>query len=217
MTGKIKLVHSGGNAVSLAVPTSNPSSSEVAFKLPTADGSAGQVLQTDGSGNLSWVSLPATPDPGLQMADQWRVTSNNAATYNTYHLMNGWERVDTAGFGQLGSGMTQSSNIFTFPSTGIYYIQWHCGVLFNAGGTYPTYSFIRTTTSGGTPGTDAARGYITDKNSTTINIIFDVTDTSTHNVAFYFYQASDTSGGDSVRGNTNVNENFVTFLKLGAT
>ena len=51
MTGKIKLVHSGGNAVSLAVPTSNPSSSEVAFKLPTADGSAGQVLQTDGSGN----------------------------------------------------------------------------------------------------------------------------------------------------------------------
>ena len=29
MTGKIKLVHSGGNAVSLAVPTSNPSSSEV--------------------------------------------------------------------------------------------------------------------------------------------------------------------------------------------
>ena len=103
MTGKIKLVHSGGNAVSLAVPTSNPSSSEVAFKLPTADGSAGQVLQTDGSGNLSWVSLPATPDPGLQMADQWRVTSNNAATYNTYHLMNGWERVDTAGFGQLGT------------------------------------------------------------------------------------------------------------------
>ena len=57
MTGKIKLVHSGGNAVSLAVPTSNPSSSEVAFKLPTADGSAGQVLQTDVSQNLSFVTV----------------------------------------------------------------------------------------------------------------------------------------------------------------
>ena len=34
MTGKIKLVHSGGNAVSIAVPTSNPSSSEVELKLP---------------------------------------------------------------------------------------------------------------------------------------------------------------------------------------
>tara|TARA_B100001093_G_scaffold423725_1_gene416715 strand:- start:73 stop:711 length:639 start_codon:yes stop_codon:yes gene_type:complete len=56
MTGKIKLVHSGGNAVSIAVPTSNPSSSEVEFKLPQADGSANQVLKTDGSGNLSFAA-----------------------------------------------------------------------------------------------------------------------------------------------------------------
>ena len=54
MTGKIKLVHAGGNAVSIAVPTSNPSSSEVEFKLPGSDGSANQVLKTDGSGNLSF-------------------------------------------------------------------------------------------------------------------------------------------------------------------
>ena len=38
MTGKIKLVHSGGNAVSLSVPTNNPSSSEVEFKLPSLMG-----------------------------------------------------------------------------------------------------------------------------------------------------------------------------------
>tara|TARA_Y100000996_G_C22536513_1_gene648441 strand:- start:109 stop:750 length:642 start_codon:yes stop_codon:yes gene_type:complete len=54
MTGKIKLVHSGGNAVSIAVPTSNPSSSEVEFKLPQADGTSGQALVTDASGNLSF-------------------------------------------------------------------------------------------------------------------------------------------------------------------
>lgn len=54
MTGKIKLVHSGGNSVSLAVPTSNPSASEVEFKLPQADGSSGQALVTDSSGNLSF-------------------------------------------------------------------------------------------------------------------------------------------------------------------
>ncbi len=60
MTGKIKLVHSGGNAVSLAVPTSNPSSSEVEFKLPQADGSSGQRIVTDGSGNLSFASAGAS-------------------------------------------------------------------------------------------------------------------------------------------------------------
>ena len=54
MTGKIKLVHSGGNSDSIAVPTSNPSSSEVEFKFPGSDGSANQVLKPDGSGNLSF-------------------------------------------------------------------------------------------------------------------------------------------------------------------
>ena len=51
----IKLVHSGGNSVSLTTPTNNPASN-VTFKLPQSDGSSGQVLTTDGNGNLSWVT-----------------------------------------------------------------------------------------------------------------------------------------------------------------
>ena len=51
---KLKLVHSGGNSVSLNPPTSAPTSTEVAFKLPNADGSTGQFMKTDGSGNLSF-------------------------------------------------------------------------------------------------------------------------------------------------------------------
>jgi hypothetical protein len=53
----IKLKHSGGNSVSLNPPTSAPTSSDVAFKLPNADGSAGQFMKTDGSGNLSFATL----------------------------------------------------------------------------------------------------------------------------------------------------------------
>ena len=52
---QIKLKHSGGNSSIIAAPNSNPSS-DVTFRLPNADGSAGQVLQNDGSGNLSWVN-----------------------------------------------------------------------------------------------------------------------------------------------------------------
>jgi len=52
----LKLKHSGGNSVSLNPPSSAPTSSDVAFKLPNADGSAGQVLQTDGSGNLGFIN-----------------------------------------------------------------------------------------------------------------------------------------------------------------
>jgi len=51
---KISLKHSGGNVVSLNSPTNAPGSADVAFKLPNADGSAGQFMKTDGSGNLSF-------------------------------------------------------------------------------------------------------------------------------------------------------------------
>ena len=53
---KISLKHSGGNVVSLNSPTNAPSAADVAFKLPNADGSADQVLKTDGSGNLSFTA-----------------------------------------------------------------------------------------------------------------------------------------------------------------
>ena len=63
----IKLVHSGGNSVSLTTPTSNPASN-VTFKLPQSDGTAGQVLKTDGNGNLSWVTLPTDNNTWVKLA-----------------------------------------------------------------------------------------------------------------------------------------------------
>ena len=49
----IKLVHSGGNSVSLTTPTSNPAANRT-FKLPGADGTANQTMVTDGSGAFSF-------------------------------------------------------------------------------------------------------------------------------------------------------------------
>ena len=52
---KIKLnAPTGGGSVSLEAPSSTASNANVEFKLPNADGSSGQVLKTDGSGNLSF-------------------------------------------------------------------------------------------------------------------------------------------------------------------
>ena len=52
----IKLVHSGGNSVSLTTPTNNPTSN-VTYKLPGVDGSAGDFLKTDGAGNLAFQAI----------------------------------------------------------------------------------------------------------------------------------------------------------------
>ena len=84
----IKLKHSGGNAVSLHPPTSAPTSSDVQFKLPNADGSADQVMKTNGSGQLSFATL--TTGKLLQVVSnstQTRTTaSSNTGTFYTSSL-----------------------------------------------------------------------------------------------------------------------------------
>jgi len=46
-------IYNGGNYVQLSAPVLT---GNVNFRLPAADGTTGQVLQTDGSGNLSWIN-----------------------------------------------------------------------------------------------------------------------------------------------------------------
>ena len=95
---------SGGGSVGLVGPASTTSNAAVQFKLPVADGSAGQVLQTDGSGNLSWVT------PGITEAVQWRVNAQSTLGDGGDILTSGWERCDTGiNTGKLGTGMSQSS------------------------------------------------------------------------------------------------------------
>ena len=51
---------SGGGTTSLKAPSSTTSNADVVLKLPVADGSSGQVLKTDGSGQLSFTSNAGT-------------------------------------------------------------------------------------------------------------------------------------------------------------
>ena len=58
------------------------------------------------------------------MADHWRITSNFTGDSNP--ISSNWERHDTSPMrtGNLGTGLTESSGEFTFPSTGWYYVYW---------------------------------------------------------------------------------------------
>ena len=53
---ELNFTHSNGNKVKLTTP--DTLAANRTFKLPGADGTAGQVLMTDGNGNLSFVDLP---------------------------------------------------------------------------------------------------------------------------------------------------------------
>jgi len=84
---KISLKHSGGNVVSLNSPTNAPGSADVAFKLPNADGSDGQALVTDGSGNLSFGNVAGGSGRNLiingAMQVAQRGTSSTSVGYQT--------------------------------------------------------------------------------------------------------------------------------------
>ena len=111
----IKLVHSGGNSVSLTTPTSNPSSN-ITFKLHQADGTAGQVLQTDGNGNLTFV------DPPFSVYDKWVGSTTPTGNQNPF---TDWVRHNASKSPLLGTGMSHSSGIFTFPKTGVYLVRFN--------------------------------------------------------------------------------------------
>ena len=111
----IKLVHSGGNSVSLTTPTSNPSSN-ITFKLPQADGTANQSLVTDGSGALSF----ATPSP--YQFSSWYVTSDYQPTAADVTIKN-WAESNADGYERLGTAPTYNNGVFTMPSTGYWRVQ----------------------------------------------------------------------------------------------
>ena len=78
------------------------------FTLPQTDGSANQVIKTNGSGTLSFGA------GGISMMDNWRI--NTGFVGSTQDLTSNWERNDS-NFSKIGTGMTESSGIFTFPET----------------------------------------------------------------------------------------------------
>ena len=212
---ELNFTHSNGNKVKLTTP--DTLAANKTFKLPGADGTAGQFLKTDGSGALSFAT--PTDTTGLAMADQWRRT----ATLNTNGAENfittDWARVSGGGLGTLGTGMSESGGIFTFPSTGIYLVTWQ--------------AYAETST---TSGVNAVNIYITTDNNTYVNrasslfsmeydysgyiygnghvsAMMDVTDTSQVKVKFRVYS----SGNVAWDIHSSTNRNCATFLRLGNT
>ena len=71
----IKLNAQSGGSVALDAPTQTTSSADLTFKLPVADGSANQLMKTDGSGNLGW----ATDQGGKLLQFKYQVKTDGAS------------------------------------------------------------------------------------------------------------------------------------------
>ena len=202
MTAKIKLNSaSGGGSFSLQAPSS--SSNNRVITLPDiADG----TLLTSSSG------------VGITMADQWRITSTFQVTSNAYVTTN-WERNDTAGYAKIGTGMSESSGVFSFPETGIYLVGINLtgnadggGFNYIAGSIYTTLNNSSYTQSASTyESTDASNRHW----ATATEFLFDVTDVS--NCKVKFFVSSSSSQKAYVYGDGSLNTTFAHFTRLGDT
>ena len=205
----------GANAVTGAKLNNDVISAQTALTSEPAD--TDEFLVSD-AGTLKRIDYSLIKGGGITEADQWRLTAGFAPNSNsTVFITSNLERADTDGAGYIGTGMSQSSGIFTFPSTGYYLITAFGVVQGDA-----QYMVLEThTTTDNSTYNLAARawswGTSTDSYHTSSHcFLFDVTNTSTHKVKFGGYREGSSShvnfNGDTSQSLTSFN-----FLRLGDT
>ena len=210
---ELNFTHSNGNKVKLTTP--DTLAANKTFKLPGADGSSNQAMVTNGSGALLFASL------GVTMADQWMLTSSFSPGGAVSIVTSGWGRVSRAGYGSIGSAMTQSSGVFTYPQTGIYFVEYTAQLISTSAQRYLGQRIQTTHNNSSYSHATDVLTHIGITNSfgayaqATSSVIQDVQDVTQDKVRFCvsaFTPSDTTLQGDSSRAATHV-----TFIRLGDT
>lgn len=151
---------------------------------------------------------------GIEEFDQFMLTANHTGTDITSNL----SRVALTGAGApLGNGMTESSGVFSFPTTGKYLIilaarfsidgSDNCDVVMNVTLNNSSYTTVAIAT-------DGQNGSGTKEGSGSTFYFLDVTDVSQVKVKF---AASSLGGSSAVSGNASQVVTSFTFIRIGDT
>jgi|TARA_R100000458_G_C8138624_1_gene150758 hypothetical protein len=169
------------------------------------------IVDTDMIANNAVTAAKAS-GLGISMVDQWSITSDNNKT-NGQTIDSGWERSDY-NFAQIGTGMTESSGIFTFPSTGIYLLMSQHAMNTSAG-----YAGVqmRISSDSGSSYNTISYGQITNTNNgyhaLSLHGIADIQNVSTYRMKLEAYNNANVQ----YSGDSNALRNGVTFIRLGDT
>jgi hypothetical protein len=206
------MLSSNGSGTITGLPASAVSSGTIATaRLGSGTASSSTFLRGD-------QTYAAPASGGITAASQWRLTTGFSGVSSAEPIASNWELSDTPGYGSLGSNMTESSGIFTFPSTGYWRIWALINFNINGQSLYNSCAIMATVNNSSyTNATDSYTCINTSGNgyaSTSGDFIFDVTNTSTHKVRL-----------DTVLQNTSTNvagssshlATGMTFIRLGDT
>ena len=210
-----------GNSLSAGTPTDGTVtaaklnddiiSGQTALASEPAD--TDEFLVSD-AGTLKRIDYSLIKGGGITEADLWRLTSslNSDADPITSNL----ERADDASFAKIGTGMSVSSGIWTFPSTGIYQITFNASYEFNNDN---ANILIYATQNNSSYDLIAWKPTGMDSNhnaSAVAESFVDVTDVSNVKVKFSASGMAG-SGATILKGDTDASLTFFKFIRLGDT
>ena len=183
--------------------------------IMTASSFSGSLAASNLTGALPAISGASLTGiaAGITMANSWNCSSG--FNYQSTTDITSWSEDTT---GKIGTGMSNSSGIFTFPSTGIYRVRFSQSS-YNIGAAEVRYvgAFVNWSTNSGGSYTILREqyGHINNDNSCTTTVVtsnyLDVTDTSTTRIKFSVAaEVNSTLNGGSYG-------TFVEFIRLGDT
>tara|TARA_R100001591_G_C4299928_1_gene170072 strand:+ start:28 stop:603 length:576 start_codon:yes stop_codon:yes gene_type:complete len=185
------------------------------IKVDAIQGTSGTSTAITLSGDVATFSQ--TPvGTFISEADQFRLTVD--ITSDTDPISSNLERVDDASFSKIGTGMSVSSGIFSFPSTGLYLVKINAMFRCEEG----DFSNVRIkVTTNNSSYDDVAIAEVANIGTAsssnvasvgTTETFVNVTDTSNVKVKFV---TNSFNTDTKILGRTDFNETFFTFLKLG--
>ena len=173
------------------------------------------------AGTLKRVDYSYIKGGGITEADQWRLTTNFSLSTSDAFITSNLERIDTSPQDKMGTGMSESSGVFTFPSTGYWWVI--ANMQFANDDTDSRYMqfHIQTTTDNSTY-TKVAEptGYMEGAGGWQyLNIVGDtlIDVTNVSNVKVKFSTVVATSSTAVIYGSSTANRTYFTFIRLGDT
>ena len=182
-------------------------------------------LSVGGTASVTGVlTTTAVPNVTLE-SDSFRITSNITASVGSNHINANWERVDGANSNgndgmPTGTGLTESSGIFSFGKTGVYLIQGYIsGQVGVSNNTYIGIQFFTTVDNStyivsSATYTNNYHGGTNTYHTASASLTFDVTDTSTHKFKMHYESAQ---GNGTLFGSTSQNATHFHVIRIGNT
>ena len=158
--------------------------------------------------------------PGITEYDMWRLTTSFTGNAGT-GIASNLERNDNADFEKIGTGMSESSGVFTFPSTGKWQLMFNVTTQANVA-TADNFSVYILTTLNNSDYSERSAANIGQtsegssgfRNAQVINL-FDVTDVSNCKCKF---GVNDITGSNTqTDGDSGKNYTYMSFIRIGDT